>query len=144
MRSGLSMMRARGSSSFPPSTAWSVRQVTARASLSKKLLIEKLYRLHPKFSLYSWNGSSYGPTITRLATKLRQTKGRIKMKRFRVCFIFLLILSGFFSNAVSAQDQSSSHGNLGGTVLDKTEAVVAGARVTLVGSMGLSTKATDE
>jgi len=55
-----------------------------------------------------------------------------------------LILLGFISIRVSAQDQSSARGNLGGTVLDKTEAVVAGAKVTLQGPMGFSTKVTDE
>jgi hypothetical protein len=42
------------------------------------------------------------------------------------------------------QDQGSTRGNLGGTVLDKTEAVVAGATVTITGPIGSLTKLTND
>jgi len=73
-----SKTRARGSISSPPSAARSVRPVTARTTLLKFPAIEKPYRPHSKLLLYSWNDSVYGPTLTRLATKLRQTKGGLQ------------------------------------------------------------------
>lgn len=66
--------------------------------------------------------------------------------RFAKYLLFAVVLVLVVMGAVplGAQDQSSARGNLGGTVLDKTEAVVAGAKVTLVGPIGLLTKSTDE
>jgi hypothetical protein len=52
----------------------SIQQVADCVSLSNRSLIEKPDRLNPKFSLSSFKLSSYGPTITRLAVKLWQTK----------------------------------------------------------------------
>lgn len=72
------MARAQRGFSSLLSATWFIRQASARGSLTKLLLIEKSYRLNPKVLLYSRNVSSYGPTITRLATKLRQTKGGVQ------------------------------------------------------------------
>jgi hypothetical protein len=52
---------------------WFIRQITARATLSKHLLIEKPYRLNPKLLLYSWKISSYGLTTACPASTLWQT-----------------------------------------------------------------------
>jgi len=59
-------------------------------------------------------------------------------------FAAVLVLVVMGSTPLIAQDQGSARGNIGGTVVDKTDAVVAGARVTLVGPMGLLSKTTDE
>jgi len=66
------------------------------------------------------------------------------MKRFGVCSIFLLILSGFFLNAVFAQDQSSFRGQLGGSVVDPTGAIIQGASITIMGPIGNATRTTNE
>ena len=73
MRTGPFKTRTWGSFSSLPLAAWSVRQVSAPAGLSKHLLIEKTYCLNPKLSLSSWNISSYGPIAACLALTLRQT-----------------------------------------------------------------------
>jgi hypothetical protein len=67
-----------GSISSPPPLAGSARPATARTILSNFPAIEKPYQFHSKLLLYSWNDSVYGPTLTRLATKLRQTKGGLQ------------------------------------------------------------------
>ena len=67
------------------------------------------------------------------------------MKRFCVCsFFFLLILSGFSSIPMFAQDQSSVRGQLGGTVVDSTGAVIQGAAINLLGPTGNATRTTNE
>lgn len=57
---------------------------------------------------------------------------------------FFLILSGFVILAVSAQDQSSVRGQLGGTVVDSTGAVVQGATINLMGPTGNATRASSD
>ena len=57
---------------------------------------------------------------------------------------FFLILSGFVTLAVSAQDQSSVRGQLGGTVVDSTGAVIQGATINLLGPTGNATRTTNE
>jgi hypothetical protein len=68
------------------------------------------------------------------------------MKRLSVTAvsIFLLILSGFFANTLSAQDQSSVRGQLGGVVVDPTGAIIQGASVTLSGPTGNSMKLSND
>jgi hypothetical protein len=78
MRIGLFNSEAQGNIFSLGLSAWSVLHVNVRARVSKRACIEKPYRINPKLSLYSWNASVYGPTLTRLATKLRQTKGGLK------------------------------------------------------------------
>jgi hypothetical protein len=67
------------------------------------------------------------------------------MKRFCVCSIFfLLILSGFSSSAMFAQDQGSVRGQLGGVVVDPTGSIVQGASITIMGPVGNSTRTSNE
>jgi hypothetical protein len=66
------------------------------------------------------------------------------MKRFSVFSIFLLILSGFFLSAASAQDQGSVRGQLSGVVVDPTQAIIQGASITIMGPTGNATKSTNE
>src|SRR5579862_7298749 len=75
MGASRSQARARGSILSPPLFAFSIRQANIRTGLSKHPHIEKPDRFDPKLLLYSGNRSSYGPTTTRLAMKLRQIKG---------------------------------------------------------------------
>ncbi len=58
------------------------------------------------------------------------------MKRTGVCVFFLLLLSGFLSSALFAQDQGSVRGTLGGVVLDPTGAIIQGAPITIMGPDG--------
>jgi hypothetical protein len=57
-----------------PAAVSSASAIRTRASLFTSLLIEELNPLHSKVLLYSRKRSGYGPTITRLAMKLWQTK----------------------------------------------------------------------
>jgi hypothetical protein len=66
------------------------------------------------------------------------------MKRFGVWFIFLLILSGFLSTTLGAQDQSSVRGQISGVVVDPTGAIVQGASVTITGPTGSATRTSNE
>ena len=68
------------------------------------------------------------------------------MKRFSlaVMSIFLLILSGFHPNSLSAQDQGSVRGQLGGVVVDPTGAIIQGASVTIMGPTGNATRASND
>jgi hypothetical protein len=65
---------------FPslPLPIQSIHQVAGRVSLASRPPIEKPDRPHSKLSLSSDKISSYGPTITRLAVKLWQTKDGIR------------------------------------------------------------------
>jgi Carboxypeptidase regulatory-like domain len=58
--------------------------------------------------------------------------------------IFLLILSGFFAITVSAQDQGSVRGQLGGVVVDPTGAIIQGASVTITGPTGNGQRTSNE
>jgi hypothetical protein len=78
LRSGLFDSETRGNIFSLALSAWSVRPATARTILSNFPAIEKPYQFHLKLLLYSWSDSVYGPTLTRLATKLRQTKGGLQ------------------------------------------------------------------
>jgi len=66
------------------------------------------------------------------------------MNRFKVWSVFLLLLSGFFSCALYAQDQGSVRGQLGGVVVDPTGAIVQGALITIMGPTGSSAKMSNE
>jgi Carboxypeptidase regulatory-like domain len=66
------------------------------------------------------------------------------MKRFGVCFLLLLMLSGFLSTTMGAQDQSSVRGQLSGVVVDPTGAIVQGASVTITGPTGNSTRSSND
>ena len=68
------------------------------------------------------------------------------MKRISVCAasIFLLILSGFFSSAMLAQDQGSVRGTLGGVVVDPSGAIIQGASIFLMGPTGSAQRSTNE
>lgn len=68
--------------------------------------------------------------------------GNTTKKWFSGVLFLLLFIS--CSAALMGQDQGSTRGNLGGTVFDKTEAVVAGATVTITGPIGNSTKTTSD
>jgi len=61
-----------------------------------------------------------------------------------VASIFLLILSGFFSSALYAQDQASVRGQLGGVVLDPTGAIIQGASITIMGPTGNATRTSND
>src|SRR5882762_6611724 len=58
--------------------------------------------------------------------------------------VLLLILSVSCVVPLMGQDQGSTRGNLGGTVIDKTGGVVAGANVTITGPIGGLSKPTDD
>src|SRR6266550_967087 len=58
--------------------------------------------------------------------------------------VLFLLLSISFGVPLMGQDQGSTRGNLGGTVFDKTEAVVAGATVTITGPIGSLAKPTND
>ncbi len=66
------------------------------------------------------------------------------MKRFTVLSIFLLLLSGFTSGTLPAQDQGSVRGSLGGVVADPTGAIVQGATISITGPTGSSTRMSNE
>jgi len=68
------------------------------------------------------------------------------MKRISVfaAFIFLLILSGFFSSVAFAQDQGSVRGQLGGVITDPTGAIIQGATITLTGPTGNGERMSNE
>jgi hypothetical protein len=66
------------------------------------------------------------------------------MKRFLVCSIFLLLLSGFLSGALFAQDQASVRGTLGGVVTDPTGAIIQGATVMIMGPTGSTQRTSNE
>src|SRR5580765_2256351 len=68
------------------------------------------------------------------------------MKRFSLSAvsIFLLILSGFHPTTLSAQDQGSVRGQLGGVVVDPTGAIIRGAWVTIMGPTGNATRASND
>jgi Carboxypeptidase regulatory-like domain len=66
------------------------------------------------------------------------------MKRICVCSIFLLILSGFYSNCLLAQDQSSVRGQLSGVVVDPTGAVIQGASISIMGPTGGAQRASND
>ena len=66
------------------------------------------------------------------------------MKRFLVWSIFLLLLSGFASGALFAQDQASVRGTLGGLVTDPTGAIIQGATVMITGPTGSGQRSTNE
>jgi len=66
------------------------------------------------------------------------------MKRFTGWFIFLLLLSGFLSGAMFAQDQGSVRGTLGGVVTDPTGAIIQGAEVSITGPTGSSKRTSNE
>jgi hypothetical protein len=68
--------------------------------------------------------------------------GNITRKWFLAVLFLLLSIS--CSAPLRGQDQGSTRGNLGGTVFDKTEAVVAGANVTITGPIGSLTKPTND
>ncbi len=55
-----------------------------------------------------------------------------------------LILSVFVSFSLSAQDQGSVRGQLGGVVVDPTGAIVQGAMVTIIGPTGSSARMSNE
>jgi len=57
---------------------------------------------------------------------------------------FFLILSAFFSISLSAQDQASVRGQLGGVVVDPTGAIVAGATVSITGPTGGATRTSND
>ena len=61
-----------------------------------------------------------------------------------VASIFLLILSGFFAITLSAQDQGSVRGQLGGVVVDPTGAIIQGASITITGPTGNATRSSNE
>ncbi|HLJ23980.1 MAG TPA: carboxypeptidase regulatory-like domain-containing protein [Candidatus Acidoferrales bacterium] len=65
------------------------------------------------------------------------------MKRFGMC-VFLLLLSGFVSGALFAQDQASVRGTLGGVVTDPTGAIIQGATVTIMGPTGSAQRTSSE
>lgn len=58
------------------------------------------------------------------------------MKAKYVALAFFLVLSGFVSINLCAQDQGSVRGQLGGVVLDPTGAIIQGATITITGSTG--------
>jgi hypothetical protein len=66
----------------------------------------------------------------------------ITKRWFSVALLLILSISCWVP--LMGQDQGSTRGNLGGTVLDKTEAVVAGATVTITGPIGSLTKLTND
>lgn len=66
------------------------------------------------------------------------------MKGNGIRIAFFLILSGFVSLSVSAQDQSSVRGTLGGVVVDQMDAVIQGAAISLMGPTGTASKTTNE
>lgn len=66
------------------------------------------------------------------------------MKGNGIRIAFFLILSGFVSLSVSAQDQSSVRGTLGGVVVDQMDAVIQGASISLMGPTGTASKTTNE
>ncbi len=66
------------------------------------------------------------------------------MHRNYIRVALFLLLSGFVSLSVSAQDQSSVRGTLGGVVVDQMDAVIQGASVSLMGPTGGSSKTTNE
>jgi hypothetical protein len=73
MRTGPFKPGVQGSFSSLPLVAWSFRQATAHASLSKHPLIEKPDRIDPKLPLYFLKRAGYGPSAACLALTLRQT-----------------------------------------------------------------------
>jgi hypothetical protein len=66
------------------------------------------------------------------------------MKRLLVGSIFLLLLSGFLSGALFAQDQASVRGTLGGVVTDPTGAIIQGATIMIMGPTGSAQRASSE
>jgi hypothetical protein len=67
-----------------------------------------------------------------------------KMKNKCQWSAFFLILSAFVSITLSAQDQSSVRGQLGGVVVDPTGAIVQGATVTFTGPTGGGTRTSND
>jgi len=61
-----------------------------------------------------------------------------------VCVFFLLLLSGFLSSALFAQDQGSVRGTLGGVVLDPTGAIIQGASIAIIGPTGSAQRTSNE
>ena len=66
------------------------------------------------------------------------------MKEKSLRLAFFLILSCLVCASLSAQDQGSVRGELGGTVVDSMQAVVSGASVSLLGPTGTSQRTTNE
>jgi hypothetical protein len=62
------------------------------------------------------------------------------MKRISIFSVVILGLGLICSAASFAQNQGATRGNLGGTVLDSTKAVVPGANVTITGPIGSQTQ----
>jgi hypothetical protein len=123
-----------------------VRRKFPRGVLFRHKSIEKLDCPDSKLSLSLQASRDYGPTITRLALKLWQTKGRKKMQikfaKYLLClavFAFAVLASG----SLSAQNQGATRGNLAVTVLDTTKALVPGASVTITGPIGIQTQPTN-
>jgi hypothetical protein len=116
----------------------------ASASFCSAGLIEKYNRLNSNYSLSlpkneSISSANYPPSLEASANK-----GRIIMRGNCIRVAFFLILSGFVTLAVSAQDQSSVRGQLGGTVVDSTGAVIQGAAINLLGPTGNATRTSSE
>jgi hypothetical protein len=126
--------RTRGSHSSLPLAAWSVRQATARASLSNQPLIEKTDRIDPKLPLSLRNSISYGPTTACPASTLWQTNEAENMRTNSANCILLrlfLVVPAPFSALLFPRDPGAAHGSLTGTVIDNTEAAIARACVTI-------------
>jgi len=66
------------------------------------------------------------------------------MKVKSLGLVFFLILSCFASASLRAQDQGSVRGELAGTVVDSTGAVISGATISLLGPTGISSRTTNE
>ncbi len=58
--------------------------------------------------------------------------------------LFVLAMVLAWGNVASAQDQSSSRGNLSGVVYDSSKGVIPGAKVTITGPIGSLTQETNE
>jgi hypothetical protein len=66
------------------------------------------------------------------------------MKGKCTALAFILILSGFVSINLCAQDQGSVRGQLGGVVVDPTGAIIQGASVTIMGPTGSAQRSSNE
>jgi len=66
------------------------------------------------------------------------------MKGKCAALAFILILSGFVSINLCAQDQGSVRGQLGGVVVDPTGAIIQGASVTIMGPTGSAQRSSNE
>jgi hypothetical protein len=116
MRTGPFKTRTRGSHSSLPLAAWSVRRVTARASLSEHPLIEKTDYSDSKLPLYLRKRGSYCPRKTRaarLALTLRQT---YKEENMRMNSAERMLLSLFLNFNFESEDRDDEGVSLRGRI----------------------------